>query len=122
MEIGQRLRAIREAKNLSQVEVARATGFVQPYISRGENGVMTPNVESLEKWARALDMTLYQLLYDGEEPPKPVKKSDAKLWGQPAREAVKLERLRKALAKMDAEDRELLLTMTSYMASRSRAK
>jgi len=38
MIIGQRLREIRDAKNLSQDDIERATGLVRPYISRVENG------------------------------------------------------------------------------------
>lgn len=122
MEIGKRLRAIREAKNLSQVEVSRATGFMQPYISRGENGLVAPSVESLEKWAHALGMNLYQILYDGEKPPEPRKASNANLWGKSGREAVQLRRLQRYLAKMDEADRKTLLAIVSYMASRSRSK
>ncbi|PYT96119.1 MAG: hypothetical protein DMG38_25090 [Acidobacteria bacterium] len=38
MIIGQRLREIRDAKNLSQDDIERAAGLVRPYISRVENG------------------------------------------------------------------------------------
>ncbi len=58
MLIGQRLRDIREAKNLSQSDIERATGLVRPYISRVENGHTVPSIETLEKWARALGMPL----------------------------------------------------------------
>lgn len=49
MLIGQRLRDIREAKNLSQSDIERATGLVRPYISRVENGHTVPSIETLEK-------------------------------------------------------------------------
>jgi transcriptional regulator with XRE-family HTH domain len=35
-----------------------------------ENGHTVPAIETLEKMARALEVPLYQLFYDGEEPPK----------------------------------------------------
>ena len=69
MLIGRRLRELREAKNMSQLEVSQATGLVQPYVSRVENGHTVPGVETLEKWATALKIPLYQILYEGEEPP-----------------------------------------------------
>jgi hypothetical protein len=50
-------------------------------------------------------MPLYQVLYEGEEPPKPPKaqsKADEKLWGNSGREARQLDRLRRLLAKMAA--------------------
>ena len=39
MLIGQRVREIRDAKNLGQTDIERATGLVRPYISRVENGL-----------------------------------------------------------------------------------
>lgn len=62
MLIGPRLRDIREEKNLSQDDIAKAAGFVRPYISRIENGHTVPSVESLQKWAQALGMPLYQIV------------------------------------------------------------
>jgi transcriptional regulator with XRE-family HTH domain len=54
MLIGQRLRDIRDAKNLSQDDIERSTGLVRPYISRVENGHTVPSIETLQKWAAAL--------------------------------------------------------------------
>jgi len=70
MLIGQRLRDIRIAKNLSRADIERATGLVRPYVSRVENGHTVPAVETLEKMARALDVPLYRLFYEGQEPAK----------------------------------------------------
>ena len=58
MNIGQRLREIREAKNLSQDDIERATGLVRPYISRVENGHTVPRIETLQKWAAASGKTI----------------------------------------------------------------
>jgi len=41
-----------------------------PIFSRAENNHSVPNFETLEKWARALEVPMYQLFYDGDEPPK----------------------------------------------------
>jgi transcriptional regulator with XRE-family HTH domain len=123
MQIGQRLREIREAKNLSQGDIAEGTGLVRPYISRVENGHTIPGLETLEKWARALNMPLYQILYEGEEPPKPLKVQgtvDEELWGNSRKEAAALNRLRLALKKMDEDARKVLLSLATRMATRSR--
>jgi transcriptional regulator with XRE-family HTH domain len=122
MQIGQRLREIREAKNLSQGDIAEGTGLVRPYISRVENGHTIPGLETLERWARALDMPLYQILYEGEEPPKPLKiaGADPELWGNSRGEAAALNRLRLALKKMDEDGRKVLLSLARRMATRSR--
>lgn len=123
MLIGQKLREIREAKKMSQVEISQATGLVQPYVSRVENGHTVPGVETLEKWASALKIPLYQILYDGEEPPKPLKLSGnhhSELWGSSGREIHDLKRLRQYLAKMNEGERELLISLAGRMATRSR--
>ncbi len=123
MLIGRRLREIREAKGLSQVEISRATGLVQPYVSRVESGHTVPTIETLEKWARALKMPLYGLFYDGEGPPQPLKlpsENEQKLWGDAEQESQELDELRQSLAKMKERDRRILLSLAVRMASRSR--
>ena len=124
MLIGQRLRDIRKAKNLSQDDIARATGFVRPYISRVENGHIVPRIEILKEWAGALRMPLYQILYEGEEPPKPLKFPDGEewVWGSSGREAHELVTLRRSLSKMTEADRKILLALAGRMARGSRLK
>lgn len=125
MLIGQRLRDIREMKNFSQDDIERSTGLVRPYISRVENGHTVPSIETLQKWSAALGMQLYQVLYEGEEPPKPPKaqsKDEENLWGNSGCEARQLDRLRRLLAKMDESDRNALLTFAAQLARRSRMK
>ena len=70
MVIADRLRALREEKKLSQGDIEKRTGLFRCYISRVENGYTVPAIETIEKFARALKVPLYQLFYDGEEPPK----------------------------------------------------
>ena len=69
MVVGGRLRGVREKKNLSQGDIEKRTGLLRCYISRVENGHTVPSVEALEKLARALEVPLYQLFYEGEKPP-----------------------------------------------------
>ena len=68
MLIGDRLRAIREAKNFSQGDIEKRTGLIRCYISRVENGHTVPSLETLEKFAHAFEIPLYQLFYEGKEP------------------------------------------------------
>src|ERR1700723_4379414 len=74
--IGERLRRIRESKNLSQGDVEKRTGMLRCYTSRVENGHTVPSIETLAKYAQALDIPLYQIFYDGEEAPKKIKGVD----------------------------------------------
>jgi transcriptional regulator with XRE-family HTH domain len=68
--IADHLRELREAKKLSQGDIEKRTGLLRNYISRVENGHTVPAIETLEKLARALEVPLYQLFYEGEEPPR----------------------------------------------------
>jgi transcriptional regulator with XRE-family HTH domain len=106
MIIGDRLREIREQKNLSQRDIRHGTGLIPAYISRVENGHTVPSLVTLEKLARALEVPLYQLFYDCQNPPKlpdlPTGRPQSKLtWGANCKEARMLHRLRRALGKMD---------------------
>lgn len=70
MVIGDRLRAVRGQRGLSQEDIEKRTGLLRCYISRVENGDTIPAIETLEKLAQALEVPLYQLFYDGEETPQ----------------------------------------------------
>ncbi len=69
MDIGKRLRELREAKGLSQGHIEKRTGLLRCYVSRVECGHTDPQIETLEKWANALDLELYQLFYEGKGKP-----------------------------------------------------
>jgi transcriptional regulator with XRE-family HTH domain len=121
--IGDRLRDMREQKKLSQGDIEKRTGLLRCYISRVENGHTVPAIETLEKLARAMEIPMYQLFYDGEEPPKlpnlPKRKSsDDIAWGSSGKDSRYLGKLRRLLAKTDEEDRKLLLYMAQKMAKR----
>ncbi len=123
MIIGDRLRALREEKNLSQGDIEKRTGLVRPYISRIENNHTIPAIETLEKMARAFEVPLYQLFYDGEEPPVVPnllkrKPSEENAWGSSGKEARYLNKLRRLIGKSDDNDRRLLLHMAQKMAHR----
>ena len=120
MIIGDQLRAIREQKKLSQGEIEKRTGLLRCYISRVENGHTVPAVETLEKFARALEVPLYQLFYDGDEPPKmpslPKRRTNgAIIWGDSGKDARTLMKLRQLLSRADEDDRRLLLFMGKKM-------
>jgi transcriptional regulator with XRE-family HTH domain len=123
MIIGDRLRAMREEKKLSQGDIEKRTGLLRCYISRVENGHTVPAIETLEKLARALEVPLYQLFYDGEEPPElpnlPKRKSaDDIAWGSRGKEARFLNKFRRLLGRVEEPDRRLLLYMAQKMSNR----
>src|SRR5882724_5195624 len=121
MVIGNRLRELRESKELSQGDIEKRTGLLRCYISRVENGHTVPAIETLEKMARALEVPMYRLFYDGEEPPKlpnlPKRKSsDDIAWGSSGKDARYLGKLRRLLAKTEEGNRKLILYMAQKMA------
>jgi transcriptional regulator with XRE-family HTH domain len=122
MVISDRLRELREEKKLSQGDIEKRTGLLRCYISRVENGHTVPAIETLEKMARALEVPLYQLFYDGEEPPKLPnllkRKTSADLvWGSSGKQAVYLHKLTRCLSKAEDADRKLLLALAQKMVS-----
>ncbi len=122
MDIGHRLRSIREQKKPSQGDIERRTGLLRSYISRVENGHTVPAVETLEKMARAMEMPLYQLLYDGEEPPLALRSNGGKKrsdeWGSAGKDARFLNKLCRLLAAMSEGDRQLLLRFAERVPHR----
>ncbi len=123
MVIGDRLRALREEKKFSQGEIEKRTGLLRCYISRVENGHTVPAVETLEKFARALEVPMYQLFYDGEAPPKlpnmPKRKTGADIaWGSNGKDARQLARFRRLFSGMEAGDLGMVLFMAQKMARR----
>ena len=125
MIVGDRLREMRELKKMSQGDIEHRTGLFRCYISRVENGHMVPSLETLEKFARALGVPMYQLFYDGENPPKPRdpetgRSHDRLAWGVSGKQARMLHKFRSALGKIDERNRKLILSVASKMAARSR--
>jgi transcriptional regulator with XRE-family HTH domain len=123
MIIGERLRALREEKKFSQGEVEKRTGLLRCYISRVENGHTVPVVETLEKFARALEIPMYRLFYDGEKPPKHLnlpkrKTADDILWGSKGKDPRILDQFCRLFSRMDEGDLVMVLFMAQRMARR----
>jgi len=123
MMIGERLRALREEKKYSQGDIEKRTGLLRCYISRVENGYTVPAVETLEKFARSLEVPMYQLFYDGEEPPKlanlPRRESaDNIVWGNSGNDARVLAKFCRLFSRMKEDERGLVFFMAQKMARR----
>ena len=119
MIIGDRLRTIREAKNLSQGDVEERSGLFRCYISRVENGHSVPALATLEKIARALDMPLYQVFYESETgPASGIPGQHSQSTGNSGRSARYLHRITRLLARMTQRDRNLLLELLKEIHKR----
>lgn len=123
MEIGQKLRELREARHLSQVGFGKKAGLLQCYVSRVERGRTIPNVETLEKFANVLGIPLYRLFTDGES----VRKPDILLAdGEPALQTRHgkyfddLHLFARVFRRLDARRQSLLVGLARKMARRHR--
>jgi transcriptional regulator with XRE-family HTH domain len=123
MNIGDRLRTLREEKNFTQGEVEKRTGLLRTYVSRVENGHAVPSVETLEKLARALEVPMFQIFYDDEKPPTlPIipkrRTADGIAWGSSGRDARWLDKFLRLLARTEESDRKILMSMAQQLARR----
>jgi transcriptional regulator with XRE-family HTH domain len=122
MSIGSRIRQLRGERGMSQGDIERRTGLLRCYISRVENGHTVPSLETLERFASALDLPLYRLFYNG---PVPEPKPDGKVAiespaspGESGPEASFLLKLREFTSRIPVSDREVLLTLATRLAAR----
>jgi len=122
MIIGDRLRALREEKKFSQGDIEERTGLLRCYISRVENGHTLPSVETLEKFARALEVPMYQLFYEGEEPPKlpnlPKRKSADIAWGSKGKDARLVAKFCRLFSRLKESEPGTVMFMAQKMAKR----
>ncbi|HET9402224.1 MAG TPA: helix-turn-helix transcriptional regulator [Candidatus Acidoferrales bacterium] len=119
MNIGERIRVLREARDLTQGDIEKRTFLKRSYLSRVENGHTIPSVETLEKIARSLNIAMYQFFYEGHSPVDEgsAAKRAASLYGSSGKELFVLDKFRQLLAEMQPRDRRLLLVMAQRMVS-----
>lgn len=124
--IGARLRQLRDERDLTQGDMEKRTGLLHCYISRIENGHIGPSLETLERFARGLEVPLWQLFYSEEQgPPKPAMPAEPSLVGlarEPGRvgeDTRFLLKLHKAVARIPERNRPLFLGFAEMLAARS---
>lgn len=114
--IGERLRTIRESKNLSQGDIEQRTGMLRCYTSRVENGHTVPSIVTLAKFAHALDVPLYQIFYDGDEHPTRIKGLSLGEKAMSATERREIESLGRKFTKLKERDKSLVRLMIAKLA------
>lgn len=115
MIIGDRLRALREERKLSHGDIEERTGMLRCYVSRVERGHTVPAVETLEKFARALEIPLYKIFTDGELPEVSRRNVPAQT-PRSRKEARFFNKFRPLFARMKEGDRALLMELAREMA------
>lgn len=123
MALGDRIKALRELKGLTQADIHTRSGLMRSYLSRVENGHTMPSVETLEKLARALEVPLYRMFFSPEEElPAPFmagRLTEAELVdaAEPEREHF-LQRMGRLFDHLSVADRSMLLNAAQRMANR----
>jgi transcriptional regulator with XRE-family HTH domain len=123
--IGDQIRLLRQAKNLSQSDIEMRTGLRRCYISRVECAHIVPSLETIEKFARALRIPLYQLFIGDKEIPERRELQtivSRKAVGPRSKIDRDLQRIRNLLAKMSESNRVLLLHVAHRMGRRRRRR
>lgn len=109
MDIGKRIRTLRESKGLSQGDIEKRSGLLRSYISRVEGGYTAPSLSTLDKFAKALEVEPYQLLFRGSGHPT------APRIPPQASQSKSVRRLIKSFEGMSTANRKLLLTLASKL-------
>jgi transcriptional regulator with XRE-family HTH domain len=118
MMIGERLRQLRERRDMSQGDIERTTGLLRCYTSRVENGHTVPSVETLQKYSKALGIEMWELFAEHA--------SNLKVYPlpqePPARNGARILRpFTHLIPKCSPRDRKILLFMARAMTRRNAA-
>lgn len=111
MPLADRIKQLRTEAGLSQAELAEKAGAGDArQISRYENGRITPSLDAIIHIAQALDVSIDYLVID-DMPRRPLHVADHGLGDRLA-----------ALAELDDDDRNNLLSMLDALITRKRLK
>jgi transcriptional regulator with XRE-family HTH domain len=116
MLIGEVLKAVRVGKKMSQGDIEQKTGMIRSYISRVENGHTIPSPSTLEKFARALDVPLWQIIRGTSEGsiPGPIVKQQKDAASTGAGNDIR--RVEQAMLRLSAKSRKMLVGLAVRIA------
>lgn len=111
MSLADNIKAIREEKNLKQIEVATHIGVDKSAYSKIEKGSRALTVEELQKMAGLFNMTTDQIInYDGKIPQEVV------IEDKTATEQMRL------IQQLDDEDKQTILRLIEKMLTNKKFK
>lgn len=99
--LGERIRAIRQQRELSVRDLAREAGLSPALISQVERGINDPSLDSLRRIAQALDVPLFNLFQQPQEAPIPVIRADARVQVRSPHGAIVYSRLSPGSGKVE---------------------
>ena len=110
VKLGQRIRAVREERGLTQQAVARSAGIATDMVSRLENGHYTsPGLRTLLRIAEGMGVSLGSLLPDSPDPPSSAPESALK------------SRLGALAHRAEPHELDLLVDIASVIVGRSQS-
>ena len=117
MDIGLRIRQLRERKGLSQRDIERKTGMMACYVSFIENGYKIPSLPTIHKLAVAMDVPLYQFFCSYEGDAAEVFTKTACRANFERSRAASFRKLLPLLMRMHHSDRRAILTVAQALAN-----
>ena len=109
MSIGENIRKYRKNLGMTQEELAKKMGVIQPNVHRWEKGLVTPSLETIKKLAKILNVSADGLLFS-EEDRKKLRITDKEL----------LERI-KDIENLNDEDRQAVVRLIDAFKIKSKA-
>ena len=67
LQLGSRIRALRQARHLTLRDVAERSGVTESFLSQVERDVTSPSIATVQRIARALDLSIAQLFVEQPE-------------------------------------------------------
>jgi len=119
VEIGARIRSVREAKGLSQGDLERVTGLLRSHLSRIEHGHTIPSLANVERIAAAFGMRLDEIFNEDVPPLKPLEQLRPDGEGGEYRF---LSQLRCLIGRISEADRRLFLDFARMLARPGRQR
>lgn len=88
LQLGIRIRALRQARHLTLREVAERAGVTESFLSQVERDVTSPSIATVHRIARALDLSIAQLFAEEPETGRVVRREARRRVAYPGLRAV----------------------------------
>jgi transcriptional regulator with XRE-family HTH domain len=88
LQLGPRIRALRQARGLTLRELAARAGVTESFLSQVEREVTSPSIASVQRIAHALDLAIAELFVEGAPHGRVVRRADRRRIAYPGLGAV----------------------------------
>ena len=88
LQLGPRIRALRQARNITRRELAARAGVTESFLSQVEREVTSPSIASVQRIARALDLAIAELFIESVPSGRVVRRSERRRIAYPGLGAV----------------------------------